>query len=54
MTKSNIEKRLSRLEEQQDDDALRVVLVHPGEPEPVPRRGEHLVVLRPRDMGEVE
>jgi len=52
MTRSNIERRIERLEEQHDDDALRVVLVHEGEPEPAPRPGEHLVVLRPRDMGE--
>jgi hypothetical protein len=50
MSRGNIERRIERLEERHDDDALRVVLVHEGEPTPEPRPGEHLVVLRSIDM----
>ena len=49
----SLAKRLDRLERQEIDTSIRAVIVHPGEPEPVPVPGEHLIVLHARDMGEV-
>ena len=52
MNRGNIVRRITTLEEEQHGDTLRVVMVYPGEPEPVQQPGEHLVVLHVQDMGE--
>lgn len=49
-----LKNRLDRLERQESNETVRVVLLHGGDPEPVPVPGEHLIVLRSVDMGEVQ
>lgn len=51
MNTDNLERRVEKLE-QQDAPGIRVVLVQPGDPEPVQQPGEQLIVLRSADMGE--
>lgn len=47
-----LKNRLDRLERQESNETIRAVLLHDGDPEPVPAPGEHLIVLRVVDMGE--
>ena len=54
LVKHSLEKRLERLEQAKIDETIRAVLLHDGDPEPVPAPGEHLIVLRSVDMGEVQ
>jgi|GEM_PF-2776452 len=49
-----LKNRLDRLEQAKIDETIRAVLLHDGDPEPVPAPGEHLIVLRSVDMGEVQ
>ena len=58
MSMSNIEKRISRLEEQHGDHGIVVITLAPGEPMPPEGPGITIVddvvrlVLRSEDMGE--
>jgi hypothetical protein len=60
MSMSNIEKRISRLEEQHGDHGIVIITLAPGEPMPPEGPGLTIVddiarlVLRSEDMGEVE
>lgn len=49
---SDIKRRIQALERQDNKEMIRAVLLHDGDPEPVPAPGEHLIVLRVVDMGE--
>ena len=49
-----LQRAAERLEQAKIDETIRAVLLHDGDPEPVPAPGEHLIVLRSVDMGEVQ
>lgn len=51
MSRSNLAKRIERLEQRRDNEAVRIVYLRDGEEPPVEQPGELLIVLHVQDMG---
>jgi len=51
MSRSNLTRRIERLERQPDGEPIRIVWLDDDEESPAARPGEHLIVLRVTDMG---